>query len=92
MAKKSEDKKKEAKVDTVPMTQILDDLLKKGGTLQELTETAKKEQEARGGNRYRSTAGIIAHMKARATAKNPLKYNVDVSKEIQEDTFIQSVE
>jgi len=95
MSKKDTKKtEKKAKVDTVPMTTILDDLLKKGGTLQEFVEKAKKEQESRAGNRYRTAKGILAHMVARASKKkDPVRYNVDLSKpdKITEETFVQAV-
>jgi hypothetical protein len=93
MAKKSETKKAEAKdkKTETAMTAILDKLLEAGGTLEDIAKAAAAEQEKRGGNRYKTGKGIIAHMKARAGAKNPVKYNVPLDK-IEEDTFVQVAE
>lgn len=95
MSKKTEtkkDKKAEKKTET-PTTSILDKLLEAGGTLEDIAKAAAAEQEKRQGNRYKTPAGILAHMQARASKKKePVVYNVDPSKEIKPDEFVQVVQ
>ena len=82
-------KKEQKKAEAESMTQFIDSLLVKGLTLEELTAKVKKEQEARGGSRYKNPASIVAHMKHRATRKkDPMKFTVDLDK-AEPETVIQ---
>lgn len=87
--KKADTKKDQKAEERVSMTTFIDDLLVKGLTLEELTEKVKKEQEARGGSRYKNPASIVAHMQHRATRKrDPMKFTVDLEK-VEPETVIQ---
>ena len=87
MAKKTETKK-DQKAES--MTQFIDSLLVKGGTLEELTQKTKAEQDKRGGSRYKNSASILAHMQHRASRKkDPMQFNVKLDK-IEEDTFVKA--